>query len=104
MDISNDTIIERIFSLWDAGVKDDEVIINTISDEFNLESNDAESFLELTQAGYLRANFIIKRQQYPKSNLNNNPIVKSAIAFGLSKLGQPNATRSKQNKPWWKFW
>ena len=106
MGISNDMIVEKIFSLWDAGVKDDETIINTISDEFKIERNDAESFLELTQAGLLRANFIFNGQEYPKSNLNSNPIVRSAMGIGLSKLGRPDLSETirKQNKPWWKFW
>jgi hypothetical protein len=106
MDISNDKVVEKIFSLWDAGVKDDETLINTISDEFNIERNDAESFLELTQAGLLRANFIFNGQQYPKSNLNNNPIIRSAMGIGLSKLGRPDLFEpiTKENKPWWKFW
>jgi len=99
-------VVERIFSLWDKKVKEDEIIIDTICTEFNISNNDAESLLELTQAGVLRANFIFKGQQYPKSNLNNNPIVKSAMGIMLSKLGRPDLyeTVIKQKEPWWKFW
>ena len=104
--IGSNKIIERIFSLWDKGVKDDEIIIDTICIEFNISNNDAESLLELTQAGALRANFIFNGQQYPNSNLNNNPIVRSAMGIVLSKLGRPDLyeTIIKQEKPWWKFW
>ena len=104
--IDSKIIVERIFLLWDEGVKDDEIIIDTICAEFNISNIDAESLLELTQAGLLRANFIFNGQQYPKSNLNNNPIVRSAMGIGLSKLGRPDLseTITEQNKPWWKFW
>ena len=99
-------VVERIFSLWDEGEKDDEIIIDSICTEFNISNNDAESLFELTQAGVLRANFIFSGQQYPQSNLNNNPIVKSAIGIRLSKLGRPDLyeTIIKKEKPWWKFW
>jgi hypothetical protein len=103
--IDSSIVVERIFSLWDEGVKDDEIIIGMISEEFNISNDDGESLLELTQAGFLRANFIFNGQQYPKSNLNNNPIVKSAMKIGLSKLGRADLYENiKQNKPWWKFW
>ena len=104
--IASDKIVERIFSLWDEGVKADEIVIDTICTEFNISHNDAGSFLELSQAGALRAGFIINGQQYPKSNLNNNPTVRSAIGIALSKLGRPdlNETIIKGKKPWWKFW
>jgi hypothetical protein len=103
--IDSNIVVERIFSLFDEGIKDDEIIIDTICAEFHISNDDAESLLELTQAGLLRANFIFSGQQYPKSNLNNNPIVRSAIKIGLSKLGRADLYENiKQNKPWWKFW
>ena len=32
--IASDKIVERIFSLWDEGVKADEIVIDTICTEF----------------------------------------------------------------------
>ena len=39
-------------------------------------------------------------------DLENNPIIKSALKLGLSKLGRPELYEitMEQNKPWWKFW
>jgi hypothetical protein len=104
--IDSNIVVERILSLFDEGIKDNEIIIDTICAEFYISNDDAGSLLELTQAGLLRANFIFSGQQYPKSNLNNNPIVRSAMKIGLSKLGRADLyeTVIKQNRPWWKFW
>jgi len=102
----NDKVVERIFSLWDQGIKDETAMIKTIAAEFNLEETDAESFYELTQAGYLRAGFISQGKSYPKNNLNENPIVLSALKIGLYKLGHSELFKIdiKPKRPWWKFW
>ena len=107
--INIDSVVERIFSLWDEGANDEEIIINTINNEFNMEGIDTESFLELTRSGFLRANFLAKGTLFPKSNLNDHPIVLSALKIGLIKLGHPELYEKYENivkpkKPWWKFW
>lgn len=95
MKISPDNIVERIISLWDTGMKDEEGIIGIIHSEFHIPEDDVESIFELIKIGLFRAQFISTGEKYPKNNLDDDPYVKSALKIGLQNLGY---------KPWWKFW
>ena len=100
-----DNIVNRILSLWDEEVTDEATIIKTIQSEFELSMDDAEMALELTQTGLFRAQIICTGNSYPANNLNDNPIVRSAIKIGPTKLGRPElyTLATRKNKPWWKF-
>jgi hypothetical protein len=101
-----DTLVNRILALWEEGIKDDTAVIEKIRSEFQFSQNDAEWALELTQTGLFRAQIISKGEKYPKNNLTNNPVVRTALRIGLTKLGRPELyeTTVRQDKRWWKFW
>ena len=106
---SIDSVVKRIISLWEEGVKDEEIIVNTIGNEFNIEGIDTESVLELTKSGLLRADFLVNGNLFPKSNLNDHPIVLSALKIGLQESGHQELYEKyvnsvKRKEPWWKFW
>jgi hypothetical protein len=95
MEINSTDIVNAVFDLWNNGVENEEVIIETIQSAFQLPEDDAESIFELIKTGYFRALIISAGQKYPKSNLANDPYVRAAQKRGLCELG---------HKPWWKFW
>lgn len=101
-----DTVVNRIIALWEAGIKDDIVVIEKIQSEFQITENEAETALELTQTGLFRAGIIANGQKYSNNNLTKNPIVTTALRIGLTKLGRPELYKTAvcQGKPWWKFW
>ena len=107
MDIAHpDRLVERIMKLWDDGMKDESKLVETLTTEFQITTDDAEWALELTQTGLFRANIISSGQKYPKSNLTDEPILKSALKAGLNKLGRPELYEIavRQDRPWWKIW
>ncbi|MCA6369020.1 MAG: hypothetical protein IM631_05035 [Cytophagales bacterium] len=107
MDITHsDRLVERIMKLWDDGMKDESKLVETLTTEFQITTDDAEWALELTQTGLFRANIISSGQKYPKSNLTDEPILKSALKAGLNKLGRPELYEIaiRQDRPWWKIW
>ena len=95
MKINPDNIVERIISLWDTGMKDEEKVIEIIHAEFHIPEDDVESIFELIKIGLFRAQFTSAGEKYPKNNLDDDPYVRSALKIGLRYLGY---------KPWWKFW
>lgn len=105
MSIEPDILVNRVFELWDSGIKDDVTIITQLQSEFHISENNAESVFELTQTGCLRAYFKAAGQSYPKNNLEDNAIVKSALRICLVKLGKPELNKDPdKKKPWWKLW
>ena len=101
-----DKLVSRILEFWEANEFDEETIMERIQTEFKMSKEDAELAIELTKTGHFRAQLFATGQKYPKNNLNNNPIVNSAIKLTLLKLGRPElyAITIQQGKPWWKFW
>jgi hypothetical protein len=98
-------IVKRISELWEGGTTNENSIIEKIQSEFQVSANDAETMLELTKAGFLRASFIISGKNFPKNNLNNNPIVKKAIQVALSNSGKSELyKKAVKKRRWWKFW
>lgn len=95
MKINPDNITERIISLWDTGLKDEEKVMEIIQSEFNISEDDVEWIYERIKIGLFRAQFKIAGEKYPKNNLNDDPYVRSALKIGLRNLGY---------KAWWKFW
>jgi hypothetical protein len=103
--MNQEKITQKIFDLWDEGIKDENTIIEMIQSEFQVSTNDAETIFDLTQVGALRAAFITSGKDFPASNLNNNPIVKAAIKIALSNLGKSDLYKEPvKQRPWWIFW
>ena len=100
-------LVEFTYSLLDQGGLDDQAIIEKISSEFPFDDCDAETVLELVRTGLFRASIIAGGLEYPKNNLESDPIVSTAIKIELAKLGRPELYKDNKDsnkKKWWKFW